>query len=79
MYRRPLTKNGKDDTRYPINWNAIRFFVFKRDKYICQLCGRKNLSKPDCHHLIPLGCGGSNHIDNLVTVCRSCHSRVHGK
>jgi len=64
--------------KYPLSWNRIRFFVFKRDKYICQLCGRGPLTRPDCHHLIPVGRGGSHNTNNLITVCRSCHEKLHG-
>jgi len=67
----------RPDSRYPNNWNRIRFYVFSRDKYTCQICGRANLSKPNCHHIIPIGRGGSSNPSNLITVCRHCHERIH--
>lgn len=66
------------DERYSKNWNRIRFWVFKRDNYTCQICGRQNVTKPDCHHLIPIGRGGSNHPNNLICCCSACHRRIHG-
>lgn len=71
MYQRP-------DERYPKNWNKIRFWVFSRDKYTCQICGRKGIKKPHCHHIIPIGRGGSSHPNNLITVCNACHKKIHG-
>jgi len=29
------------------------------------------------HHLIPVFMGGSDHIDNLITVCYFCHKKLH--
>ena len=69
-YRRP-------DSRYPLNWNKLRYYIFKRDRYICQICGRGPLRHPVCHHLRPVGVGGSHHSNNLITVCNSCHKRIH--
>lgn len=31
-----------------------------------------------CHHICPLGAGGSNARSNLITLCDECHGRVHG-
>ena len=70
MYDRP-------DERYPVNWQRIRFFVFKRDRYTCQLCGRPGLKHPHCDHIRPIGLGGSSHPNNLRTLCEICHARRH--
>lgn len=70
MYIRP-------DERYPINWNKIRFYVFKRDNYTCQRCGRNGLTKPHCHHIRPVGRGGNHHPNNLMTLCEKCHKEKH--
>jgi 5-methylcytosine-specific restriction endonuclease McrA len=50
----------------------LRQLVFARDNYTCQRCGRTGLSQPHCHHVRPLGCGGSNHSSNLITLCERC-------
>jgi len=69
MYERP-------DERYPVNWNKLRFYIFKRDNYVCQRCGRKTLH-PQCHHRRAIGMGGSSHPNNLITLCERCHSETH--
>ena len=77
MYRRPTDRQGREDVRYPLNWSKLRWFVFKRDGYKCQICGRgANLV---CHHIHPIGLGGSSHPNNLQTLCKDCHDRIHKK
>jgi 5-methylcytosine-specific restriction enzyme A len=71
------------DKRYGKKWNRLRHIVFNRDNYICQECGikcdRSTPSRtPNCHHIIPLGKGGTNHYSNLITLCRRCHKKLHG-
>ncbi|MFN8582445.1 MAG: HNH endonuclease [Gemmatimonadaceae bacterium] len=55
-------------------------FLFARDRYRCQYCGR---GAPDLRpresltrdHLIPLSRGGTNEWTNVVTACSSCNTR----
>ena len=52
---------------------AVREAVFKRDNYCCVKCGStKNL---EVDHKVSLANGGTNHIDNLQTLCRDCNRR----
>ena len=55
--------------------NALRFEVFKRDKFCCQYCGRK---APEIilqvDHLHAVSKGGGNEILNLITSCVECNS-----
>jgi 5-methylcytosine-specific restriction endonuclease McrA len=46
----------------------------RRDGYRCQVCGAtENL---EAHHIVPLEHGGNPlALDNLVTLCSSCHRR----
>lgn len=55
-------------------------FLFARDDYQCQYCGRKaNELKPreslTRDHLIPMSRGGTNEWSNVVTACSSCNTR----
>lgn len=55
-------------------------FLFARDHYRCQYCGRPSFElKPrealTRDHLIPLSRGGSNEWTNVVTACSSCNTR----
>lgn len=53
-----------------------RYYVFARDNYECQVCGCKGNKKNPLHthHKIFQSHGGTNRVDNLVTVCTKCHS-----
>ena len=55
-------------------------FLFARDQYRCQYCGRTQLElKPreqlTRDHLIPISRGGLNEWNNVVTACSPCNTR----
>lgn len=55
-------------------------FLFARDHYRCQYCGRAGVElKPreslTRDHVIPLSRGGTNAWTNVVTACSSCNTR----
>lgn len=55
-------------------------FLFARDDYQCQYCGRRSGDlKPreslTRDHLIPMSRGGTNEWSNVVTACSSCNTK----
>lgn len=55
-------------------------FLFARDSYRCQYCGRHRLELRDREfltrdHVTPLSLGGSNSWENVVTACSTCNNR----
>ena len=55
-------------------------FLFARDRYRCQYCGRAAFElRPrealTRDHLVPLSRGGTNHWSNVVTACSTCNAR----
>ena len=55
-------------------------FLFARDRYRCQYCGRhatelKMREALTRDHLIPLSRGGTNDWNNVVTACSPCNTR----
>jgi 5-methylcytosine-specific restriction endonuclease McrA len=48
--------------------------VDDRDQGRCLLCGRQ---ASDHHHILYRSQGGADIRDNLASLCRSCHDRVH--
>jgi len=63
--------------------------VLERDGFTCQICGKKDdpskykeLGKAknailEVHHIKPKKDRGRSEIDNLITLCRDCHAKVH--
>lgn len=68
-------------------WQHVRDYVMKRDRMLCQDCLAKGLTVPaeEVHHIIPLQ--PENITDpsitlnenNLVSLCRECHRKRHGR
>ena len=53
-------------------WAEVRRTVFERDGWRCRTCGRAG--KLECDHIVPLRRGGDPWaVENLQTLCRSCH------
>ena len=57
-------------------WKNIRQLVLDRDKGICQSC--KTEKAKDVHHLTYKNLGNET-IDELISYCRACHEKAHGK
>jgi hypothetical protein len=80
QYNDPNSHSG----RYPPDWEARRQYVYERDDWTCRACGTPSgpYGGPDspvlhAHHQTPLSHGGSNHLENLVTLCERCHNEAH--
>lgn len=61
---------------YPDKWKDISQAAKKRDGYRCAQCGASDVEL-HVHHMTPLSQGGTSEIDNLITLCRYCHSPIH--
>ena len=66
----PITRSR---TNRP-TWRRLAKSIIERDNNECQICGEvENLS---VHHKIPWEVSQDDSPENLVTVCRSCHSKL---
>src|SRR5260221_200439 len=63
----------QDPTRLDEN---LRIACLLRDGYTCQNCGKKQ-SRLEAHHLIFRDLGGKDTLSNLLTLCESCHHKLH--
>ena len=53
-------------------------FVLNRDSYTCQYCkGKTKDSKLEVHHIVFRRNGGSDEAENLITLCKTCHDKLH--
>lgn len=66
--------------RYGRTWKRIR------DRYIaahplCESCQQEGKLTPaqEVHHIQPLSQGGTNAVNNLMSLCSSCHSAITAK
>jgi 5-methylcytosine-specific restriction protein A len=73
-YERAPNHNKK----YGREWKRIR------DKYVkkhplCERCLKEGRITPveEVHHILPVNRGGTNAESNLMSVCRSCHNKIH--
>ncbi len=52
----------------------------KQFKHTCPCCGKKEPEiKLEIDHIIPISCGGTNRINNIQPLCRSCNASKHTK
>ena len=56
--------------------NSVRRKVYARDGFRCALCDSTRYIQ--IHHVIPRGQGGSDFVENLITLCSVCHGQAHG-
>lgn len=56
----------------------LKQYVLKRDRYTCQLCEKtKQNVELQVHHIIFRSNGGTNTKNNLITLCKPCHDKIH--
>ena len=56
----------------------IKSYVLFRDNYTCQHCkGKSKDSKLHVHHIIFRSQAGSDNVDNLICLCKTCHDKLH--
>jgi len=84
-YRTVRTKCRLKPHKYPAH-AALRKFVYERDNFTCQKCGKRYeppadydgksaVGHLDLDHIIPIAKGGISCADNLQTLCWACNSR----
>ena len=56
---------------YRPGWGALRRRVFERDDRLCRKCALGD--GLEVHHITERVDGGSDEIENLITLCFSCH------
>jgi 5-methylcytosine-specific restriction protein A len=73
-FNREHNKNKK----YGNNWRRIRALYIKQHP-LCERCLQEGRITPveEVHHILPVKQGGSNSFTNLMSVCKSCHTKIH--
>jgi 5-methylcytosine-specific restriction endonuclease McrA len=57
------------------SYEALRQEVLRRDGWRCQSCG--TMSNLEVHHKQFRSHSGEDSDVNLITLCGSCHARIH--
>ena len=81
LHRRQYDRYERDpkvNKKYGRAWKRIR------DKYVsqhplCERCLKEGRLTPveEVHHILPVSQGGRHTQDNLMSLCRSCHNKIH--
>ena len=69
-----LMHSGKKGTKRSVS-ETKKKYVASRQNWKCGDCGEQLSAWFEVDHKIRLEYGGSNHIDNLVALCRECHGK----
>jgi 5-methylcytosine-specific restriction endonuclease McrA len=64
----PLRLNDRE-------YSELRERVLRRDSWRCQFCG--SMTNLEVHHQRFRSHSGSDHEENLITLCHKCHSAEH--
>lgn len=59
----------------PKNKRIVNKKLLKDKKGVCQICGKKGSTEK--HHKKSKGSGGNDTEENLIEVCRICHTKIH--
>lgn len=61
-----------------LEWLNLQRQVFERDNFKCTHCkGRSKSFELHAHHLILRSEGGEDTLENLITLCKTCHVAYH--
>ena len=62
-------------------WRRKRAYILRRDRYLCQECLKygKNIDAKIVHHIQEIEDEPQLKLsnNNLVSVCASCHNKIH--
>ena len=64
--------------KYGRAWQRIRS-RYARSHPLCEQCFKEGRLTPveEVHHIIPVAKGGTHDFSNLMSLCRSCHTKIH--
>jgi hypothetical protein len=69
-----LLNSGKNSSKRSVS-ETKKKYVAAQQGWKCGDCQRQLPAWFEVDHVIALEHGGSNHIDNLVALCRDCHGK----
>ena len=67
-----IINSGKQSTKRSVSETKKKFVTAKQNWH-CGNCQKQLPAWFEVDHTVRLEHGGSNHVDNLVALCRDCH------
>jgi hypothetical protein len=74
QYQSRVMKSGANSTKRSVS-ETKKKFVAARQNWHCGDCKKQLPAWFEVDHTVRLEHGGSNHVDNLVALCRDCHGK----
>lgn len=74
QYKRMMNSGVSNGTKRSVS-ETKKKFVASRQDWRCNDCGKQLPAWFEVDHVVRLENGGSNHVDNLVALCRDCHGK----
>lgn len=71
------SQKGEDECAYNYIPASLKWDVFERDNFTCQICGSRRFLSVD--HIFPKSKGGKTIIDNCQTLCMTCNRKKGAK
>lgn len=73
-----FTRSPGNRARYGRAWRKRRE-AYARAHPFCERCFEEGRMTPldEVHHILPVEEGGGDEDENLMSLCRSCHNKVH--
>lgn len=59
----------------PKNKRIVNKKLLRDKKGVCEFCGKQ--TQTEKHHIKTKGSGGNDIEENLIEVCRICHTKIH--
>jgi 5-methylcytosine-specific restriction protein A len=73
----PWDKRTRHQRGYGHQWDKLRGQVLQRDAWLCVECKRNRFVEiaTEVDHIVPKAKGGTDELDNLQSLCRTCHEK----
>lgn len=71
-------RSPDSNSKYGRRWREIRE-EYRSEHPLCEMCLKAGRYVPmdEVHHIIPVRAGGTNDKNNLMSLCHSCHQKIH--
>ncbi len=71
-------RSAGSNKKYGRTWREVRKRYVSAHP-LCEMCLKDGRLTPveEVHHIKPVSQGGTNEFSNLMSLCQSCHTKLH--